>query len=98
MSRNNILCCDRLWPNERFCVAMGNFRLRHSWLGREDFLSRQSILGHDRVGQGKERLCRDTAILCHDRVGQNREKFMTDRGFLGHDRADHDREEAMRAR
>ena len=27
------------WPNERFYVAIGNFRLRHSWPGWEDFLS-----------------------------------------------------------
>ena len=40
-------------------------------------MSRQSILGRDRVGQGKEKLCHDKAILCRDRVGQNMEKFMS---------------------
>ena len=37
------LCHDRVGTNERFCVATGNFRLQHSWLSWEDFLSRSSI-------------------------------------------------------
>ena len=41
------------------------------------FVLQQGILGCDRVGQGKEKSCRD-------RVGYNRENFCHDR--VGHDR------------
>ena len=37
------LCRDRVGPNERFCVATRNFRLQHSLLSWEDFLSQSSI-------------------------------------------------------
>ena len=56
------------------------------------------FLCHNRVGQGKENLCRDRAILCRNTIGKGRENFYCDRGFLGHDRVGHDREEVMRAR
>ena len=51
--------------------------LRQGWLGREDFY-------RDKIGQGKEKLCRDKAFLCCNKVGQNREKLCRDRA--GHDR------------
>ena len=37
------LCRDKGWPNERFYVTIENFKLRHSWPGWEDFMSRPSI-------------------------------------------------------
>ena len=34
-----IMCIrDGVWSNERFCVAIGNFRLQHSWPDWEEFL------------------------------------------------------------
>ena len=41
------------------------------------FLSQQSILGHDRVGQYREKLCRDTINLFREIVGQAGKFFFT---------------------
>ena len=65
--------------------------LRHSWPVWEDFLSRLSIFVSNRVGQGKEQLCRDRVIQCCDRVFQGRENFCRHRGFLGRVRVEHDK-------
>ena len=48
--RQNILFRDRVWPNERFCVVTGKFRLRHSWLGWKILCRDRAFFGRDRVG------------------------------------------------
>ena len=83
---------DRVGPERG---ATSGFR--RSWVEAKRFHVATEIcsitvfLCHDRVGQGKEKLCRDIAILCRDRVGQGRENFYLDQGFLGRNRVGHDR-------
>ena len=78
MSRQNTLCHDRVWPNEKVfcCNIVGQ--------AGKIFCRDRVFLCRDRVSQGKEK-------LCHDRVGQGRENFCLKKEFLGRDRAGHDR-------
>ena len=70
---------------------------RHSWLGWVDFLSRLSILGHDIVGQGKEKLCRNIIVhvvtelakegnSCHNIMFLCRDRVVQHGENLYHDR------------
>ena len=98
MSRQGILCHDRVWLRPKGLVLRNCILCRDRVGLRQGSCVATEYLCRDRVWPNKEVLCCDRAILCRNIVGQAGKIFCLNGAFLGRDRVGQGREKLCRDR